>query len=76
MGIGDEVRARRAGFQISTERFFSNREAEQALFDSKLEELRATRVSNPGWSDDLTGPRHNVLVFHAYGGIGKDPPQS
>ncbi|MFF2430949.1 hypothetical protein [Streptomyces mirabilis] len=56
---------------LTAQEAFTNRQAQWELVAAALtEHLR--RTSAPGFNvEDLEAPRHNVLVFHGVGGIGK-----
>ncbi|MFJ8957304.1 ATP/GTP-binding protein [Streptomyces sp. NPDC102381] len=56
---------------VAAEEAFTNRQLQwQAVVGALTEHLR--RIAAPGFDvEDLAGPRHNVLVAHGVGGIGK-----
>lgn len=56
---------------VAAEEAFTNRQAQwQAVVSALTDHLH--RVANPGFDvEDLAGPRHNILVGHGVGGIGK-----
>jgi hypothetical protein len=56
---------------VAAQEAFTNRQAQwQAVVAALAEHLR--HVAAPGFDvEDLAGPRHNVLVAHGVGGIGK-----
>ncbi|WP_316959640.1 ATP/GTP-binding protein [Streptomyces sp. TRM68367] len=56
---------------VEAEEAFTNRQAQwQAIVAALTDHLH--RVANPGFDvEDLAGPRHNILVGHGVGGIGK-----
>jgi hypothetical protein len=56
---------------VSAAEAFTNRQAQWELVAAALAEHLA-HVAAPGFDvEDLEAPRHNVLVFHGIGGIGK-----
>ncbi|MFB8441214.1 ATP/GTP-binding protein [Streptomyces niveus] len=56
---------------VAAEEAFTNRQAQwQAVAAALTEQLQ--RVASPSFDvEDLAGPRHNLLVAHGVGGIGK-----
>ncbi|MFH8385334.1 ATP/GTP-binding protein [Kitasatospora sp. NPDC018058] len=57
--------------QVGTGEAFTNREAQWEAVSSVLTEHLA-QIADPGFDvQDLEAPRHNVLIIHGVGGIGK-----
>ncbi|MFJ9460919.1 ATP/GTP-binding protein [Kitasatospora sp. NPDC101447] len=57
--------------ELNSQETFTNREAQWGAISGTLTEHLA-HIAAPGFDvQDLEAPRHNVLVFHGVGGIGK-----